>query len=48
MADAGDDAVQVDREAGMQLYARNGIEFSDDLEVCFERFALVWPPELSD
>ncbi|WP_392545393.1 ASCH domain-containing protein [Oryzobacter sp. 24SJ04S-52] len=25
-----------------------GIEFSDDLEVCFERFSVVWPPELAD
>lgn len=25
-----------------------GITFSDDLEVCFERFSVVWPPELSD
>ncbi len=28
--------------------ARIGVEFSDDLEVCFERFRVVWPPELAD
>lgn len=27
---------------------RVGIAFSDDLEVCFERFSVVWPPELAD
>jgi ribonuclease BN (tRNA processing enzyme)/uncharacterized protein YhfF len=27
---------------------RIGIEFSDDLEVCFERFDVVWPPEVAD
>jgi uncharacterized protein YhfF len=27
---------------------RIGIEFSDELEVCFERFSCVWPPELAD
>jgi uncharacterized protein YhfF len=27
---------------------RIGVEFSDDLEVCFERFRVVWPPELAD
>ena len=27
---------------------RIGIEFSDDLEVCFERFRVVWPPDLAD
>lgn len=27
---------------------RIGIEFTDDLEVCFERFRVVWPPELAD
>ncbi len=27
---------------------RIGIAFSDDLEVCFERFGVVWPPELAD
>ena len=27
---------------------RLGIEYSDDLEVCFERFRVVWPPELAD
>jgi ribonuclease BN (tRNA processing enzyme)/uncharacterized protein YhfF len=26
---------------------RIGIEFSDDLEVCFERFEVVWPPEVA-
>ena len=25
-----------------------GLAFSDDLEVCFERFTLVWPPDLAD
>jgi uncharacterized protein YhfF len=24
---------------------RIGIEFSDDVEICFERFRVVWPPE---
>lgn len=28
--------------------ARLGVEFDDDLEVVFERFALVWPPEDGD
>lgn len=28
--------------------ARIGIEFSDDLEVVFERFSVVWPPERAD
>ncbi|WP_377645525.1 ASCH domain-containing protein [Oryzobacter terrae] len=27
---------------------RIGIPFSDDLEVCFERFRVVWPPEVAD
>jgi uncharacterized protein YhfF len=27
---------------------RIGIEFSDDLEVVFERFGIVWPPDLAD
>lgn len=27
---------------------RIGIDFSDDLEVCFERFRVVWPPEHAD
>ncbi|NHA70285.1 ASCH domain-containing protein [Phycicoccus sp. CMS6Z-2] len=27
---------------------RIGTEFSDDLEVCFERFRVVWPPEHAD
>jgi uncharacterized Ntn-hydrolase superfamily protein/uncharacterized protein YhfF len=27
---------------------RLGVEFSDDIEVVFERFAVVWPPELAD
>ncbi|MGL5909572.1 MAG: ASCH domain-containing protein, partial [Phycicoccus sp.] len=27
---------------------RIGIEFSDDFEVCFERFEVVWPPGLAD
>ena len=26
---------------------RIGIEFTDDLEVCFERFDVVWPPEVA-
>ena len=26
---------------------RIGVEFSDDLEVCFERFDVVWPPEVA-
>ena len=25
-----------------------GLEFSDDVEVCFERFDVVWPPEVAD
>lgn len=25
-----------------------GLEFSDDIEVCFERFRVVWPPDLAD
>ena len=27
---------------------RIGIDYSDDLEVCFERFRVVWPPDLAD
>jgi uncharacterized protein YhfF len=27
---------------------RIGIGYSDDLEVCFERFRVVWPPDLAD
>lgn len=27
---------------------RIGVEFSDDLDVCFERFAVVWPAEHAD
>ncbi|MFQ6173032.1 MBL fold metallo-hydrolase [Oryzobacter sp. R7] len=27
---------------------RIGVPFSDDLEVCFERFRVVWPPEVAD
>ncbi len=39
--------------AGHRRYFRReceglGIEFSDDLEVCFERFRVVWPTELAD
>jgi uncharacterized protein YhfF len=25
-----------------------GIEFSDEIELCFERFRVVWPPEIAD
>ncbi|MBM6404302.1 ASCH domain-containing protein [Phycicoccus sp. CSK15P-2] len=28
--------------------ARIGVEFSDGLDVCFERFRVVWPPEHAD
>ncbi|HEY7718200.1 MAG TPA: ASCH domain-containing protein [Pedococcus sp.] len=28
--------------------ARMGIDYSDSLEVVFERFVVVWPPELAD
>lgn len=28
--------------------SRLGLEFSDDVEVVFERFDVVWPPELAD
>ena len=28
--------------------AREGFEFRDDIETVFERFKLVWPPELAD
>jgi ribonuclease BN (tRNA processing enzyme)/uncharacterized protein YhfF len=27
---------------------RLGVEFSDEVEVCFERFTVVWPPDLAD
>ena len=27
---------------------RIGVEFSDDVEVCFERFEVVWPAEVAD
>ncbi len=27
---------------------RLGLAFSDDIDVCFERFRVVWPPELAD
>jgi uncharacterized protein YhfF len=36
------------RRAYERQCARLGIEFSEDLEVCFERFVLVWPPDLAD
>lgn len=36
------------RKAYERQCARIGITFSEDLEVCFERFALVWPNELAD
>jgi uncharacterized protein YhfF len=28
--------------------AREGWAFRDDVEVCFERFSVVWPPEIAD
>ena len=28
--------------------AREGWTFRDDVEVCFERFSVVWPPEAAD
>jgi uncharacterized protein YhfF len=36
------------RSAYEKQCARLGIEFSEELEVCFERFVLVWPPDLAD
>ena len=36
------------RAAYERQCARLGIEFSEDLEVCFERFTCVWPPDLAD
>jgi uncharacterized protein YhfF len=36
------------RRAYQRQCARLGIEFSEDLEVCFERFVSVWPPALAD
>ena len=36
------------REAYQRQCGRLGIEFSEELEVCFERFSLVWPPDLAD
>ncbi|XBO44092.1 MBL fold metallo-hydrolase [Pedococcus sp. KACC 23699] len=36
------------RRAHGREAARLGIEFTEDLEVCFERFSCVWPPELAD
>lgn len=36
------------REAFGRMGARIGVELSDDLEVCFERFRVVWPPEHAD
>ena len=36
------------RQAYERQCARIGIEFAEDLEVCFERFTLVWPPALAD
>ena len=36
------------RQAFRRECERIGIAFGDDLEVCFERFRVVWPPELAD
>ena len=36
------------RAAYQRQCAGLGIAFSEDLEVCFERFTLVWPPDLAD
>lgn len=36
------------RDAFGRSCARLGIPFTDDLEVCFERFRVVWPPEHAD
>jgi uncharacterized protein YhfF len=40
--------LQGHRRAYERQCARIGIGFSEDLEVCFERFRCVWPPELAD
>lgn len=40
--------VEGHRRAYERQCARIGIEFSEDLEVCFERFTLVWSPDLAD
>jgi len=48
----GDRSLQTWLDGHRHAYERQceriGIEFSEDLEVCFERFTLVWPPHLAD
>ena len=48
----GDRTLQTWLDGHRAAYERQcaglGIEFSEDLEVCFERFTLVWPPDLAD
>ena len=48
----GDRSLQTWLDGHRQAYerqcARIGIEFSEDLEVCVERFTCVWPPDLAD
>jgi ribonuclease BN (tRNA processing enzyme)/uncharacterized protein YhfF len=36
------------RRAFRRSCERLGVEFDEDIEVCFERFQVVWPPELAD
>lgn len=48
----GDRTLQTWRDGHRAAYerqcARLGIEFTEDAEVCFERFTCVWPPDLAD
>ncbi|MGL5865803.1 MAG: MBL fold metallo-hydrolase [Dermatophilaceae bacterium] len=47
----GDRTLTSWREAHRHFFQREcgrvGVAFSDDVEVCFERFDVVWPPELA-
>ena len=48
----GDRTLESWLEGRRRYFAREcgriGIEFSDEVQVCFERFRVVWPPDLAD
>ncbi|HVR68286.1 MAG TPA: ASCH domain-containing protein, partial [Verrucomicrobiae bacterium] len=43
-----DDWLRAHRNYFTRQAAREGFDFHDRIETVFERFALVWPPELAD
>lgn len=43
-----DDWLRAHRNFFSRQAAREGFEFHDRIETVFERFAVVWPPELAD